>query len=305
MRIEDDPMQRESLYREHLSDADLAFLVETVGSGGMAPAQVVELLRDKPDLVDILLDDPRLFHRLTAPGEGEAALVRVSPFLLFTVFLRQAQRDLRASLYTQEWVGPRVRVPVFDVEDLRRFVADRERQDYLADLLASYTRVASGTVWFRTARGLRRRRVSELDLERLVALLEVADDDQRFLLYRRLGDLTLFLSGVFADYVGGRRRWFWRRGTAPDAWRRAGATMAAVEDAATAIELLETLGERYYALAAEHPRAGQSGLQRVLAGLSQNFRLARRVLNFVADRYILPFRAQWFPTPSGSPGSVA
>ena len=32
----------------------------------------------------------------------------------------------------------------------------------------------------------------------------------------------------------------------------------------------------------------------VLAELSENFAIARRVLNFVTDRYLFPMRQRWF-----------
>jgi hypothetical protein len=40
-------------------------------------------------------------------------------------------------------------------------------------------------------------------------------------------------------------------------------------------------------------RAAMGG---VLAEVSENFAAARRVLNFLTDRYLFPLRRQWFGT---------
>src|SRR5262249_56521487 len=82
-------------------------------------------------------------------------------------------KDLEHAVFIEEWLGPARTVPVFDVASLREFMASNSHRAFLAELLASYTRVASGSVWQRTPRGWRRRRYSELDPLRLTQLLEV------------------------------------------------------------------------------------------------------------------------------------
>ncbi len=71
------------------------------------------------------------------------------------------------------------------------------RRLFLAELLSSYTHVASGTVWAKSGGRWRRRRFSELDPVQLARLAEVVPDWERLAVYRRLGDLALFLTGVF------------------------------------------------------------------------------------------------------------
>src|SRR5439155_299122 len=79
----------------------------------------------------------------------------------FAVLIHRAVRDLGAASFVEEWVSPRQRVPVFDVGGLREFSADPFRRFFLAELLASYTHVTSGSVLVQTSRGWRRRRFSE------------------------------------------------------------------------------------------------------------------------------------------------
>ncbi|MDI3297972.1 MAG: hypothetical protein QJR08_02265 [Bacillota bacterium] len=259
-------MAASPLLLEHLSEQDLRFLAEATGQG--EGAQAVERLRRAPEQVEVLLDDPRLFAELSRVEEW---LARVTPFLLFQVFLRQALRDLASTSYASELAGPRMRVPVFDTPELVRFLADRQRRDYLALLLASFTRASSGRIWVRTPRGPRRMRVSELDLRRMKELARVVDARDRFLVYRRIGDLALFLSGVFAEHVA--------------------------RLSATPLDWLEEEGRRYYELAADQEGANLSGWRQVLESLASDFRRARRVLNFASWRYFRGWQERLFGTP--------
>src|SRR5690606_24818469 len=97
--------------------------------------------------------------------------------------------------------APRRRLPVFDVASLREFLDDHMRRYFLVELLASYTHVASGVSWARTSRGWRKRKFSELDPVRLAELLTVVEPPERAGVFRRLGDLALFLTGVFPDHT--------------------------------------------------------------------------------------------------------
>src|SRR2546427_187728 len=124
-----------SLYLEHLSDKDLGLLM-------LAGARH-DVWRH-PEELESLIDSPATFHRLfTVPGRDP--LLRASPFLLFAVLIHRVVRDLGQASFIEEWVGPRQRVPVFDTGSLRDFGADPLRRLFLAELLASYTNVASGS----------------------------------------------------------------------------------------------------------------------------------------------------------------
>src|ERR1700736_2333274 len=270
-----------SLYLEHLSDSDLA-LLSRVGDSYR------EVRRD-PDQLEPLIDNPATFRTLfTAPGRDP--LLRGSPFLLFAVLIHRVVRDLGQASFVEEWVGPRQRVPVFDTGSLRDFGADPLRRFFLAELLASYTNVASGSMLVKTRRGWRRRRFSELDPMRLIELAELVPEPERPSVYRRLGDLSLFLTGIFPDYAAERlvaeRE---RRGLERALWP-ADREQSAGRDG---IWLLEHLGRRAYRIAPQGAdrRAAMAG---VLAQVSENFAAARRVLNFLTDRYLYPMRRQWF-----------
>jgi hypothetical protein len=269
------------LYLEHLTDGDLGLL-----AGGSSPAVDV---RQDPERIEALLDSPAVFRALFGASARDP-LLHGSPFLVFSVLVHRAARDLRQASFVDEWVGPRQRVPVFDVGGLRDFGADPMRRLFLAELLASYTHVASGSIAVRTNRGWRRRRFSELDPVALVELAELVPAAERPAVYRRLGDLALFLTGIFPDYaaerlMGERQARRIERALAPH--DREGA------ERHDGIWLLERLGRRAYRLAqqaADRPGA----MAGVLAEVAENFASARRVLNFLTDRYLFPMRQRWF-----------
>jgi hypothetical protein len=59
--------------------------------------------------------------------------------------------------------------------------------------------------------------------------------------------------------------------------------------------LLEELGRRSYRLAWRAQDVVGAARPGVLKDVAQGFGQARRILNFLTDRYMFPFRDQWFP----------
>ena len=262
-------------YLEHLTDADLALLAEAAGLPGAAGG-----LAANPERVEALLGDPAVYRALFE-RDGEDPLLHASPFLAFSVLLARVEWELSRATFLEEWVGPGRRVPVFDTAGPRDLLRERRHRLFLAELLTSYTRVASGSVWVRTRRGWRRRRYSELDPLRLAELLEVVPQSERHAVLRRLGDLALFLTGVFPDHAGSRP-------IPPVQLQRllrlldAGAELLRPVGDAGPIEVLDRLGRHAYRLAG-------------LAEVSERFAQARRALNFLADRHLFAIRNRWFP----------
>ena len=189
-----------SCYLDHLTDGDLAVLCGPYHESG-DNVDYRSLVRARRGGIEGLLNSRGVFEALFVPDRGPGPLMQVSPFLAFAVAVEQAGQQLSAASYVPEWAGVGRRTPLFDVPRLRDFMSSPWRRFFLAELLASYTRVASGSVVVATRRGLRRQRFSELDPVRLAGLLDVVPDAERPGVLRRLGDLALFLTGVFPDYV--------------------------------------------------------------------------------------------------------
>jgi len=280
-------------YAEHLTEADLRLLA------GVAPTPggTIGLARD-PAGIEARLADPRVFDAVfgaAAVAAGQTVLV--SPFLAFGVAVHRAVADLSALDYLPERSGLRQRVPVFDTPELRDFLGSAARRLFLAELLASFTRVTSGRYRVRSGGRARTRRYSELDPVRLAGLLEEAPEETRPGIYRRLGDVSLFLAGVFPDYAAS---YALGRFDAARLLRSARVPQAERDGlaAAPALDLLEYLGARWYraALATAPVTTARLAVAGEVAG---RFRQARRVLNHVADRYLLGPGSTWF-TPPGS-----
>jgi len=272
-------------YAEHLTEADLRLL------SGVAPISATPP-RD-PAAIERLLADPRVFEAVFGPdGVAAGRTVLVSPFLAFGVAVHRAVTDLAGLDHLPERAGLRQRVPVFDTPQLRDFLGSAARRLFLAELLASFTRVASGRYRIRSGGRPRTRRFSELDPVRLAGMLEAVPEESRPGVYRRLGDVSLFLAGVFPDYSAAHA-------LGPlDAGRllRSARVPAAERDelaAAAPLELLEYLGARWYraALAAAPVRTANLT---VVGEVAARFRQARRILNHLADRYLLGPDSPWF-----------
>jgi len=280
-----------SEYANHLTDADLGLLA-SVAAEDAGPAVDASALRSDPAALLRLLEHPGAF-RAVLGGPGEA--VPASPFLVFAVAVQRAAAELASAGHVPERTGPRQRVPLFDAPALRDFLAEPARRLFLAELLGSFTRVASGRYRARVGGRMRTRRFSELDPVRLAGLLEAVPEAERPGVYRRLGDVTLFLTGVFPDYVTSRA---FGPVDAGRLLRAAGLPGPQRERLAAgpAIEMLEHLGARWYRIACELAPVRTARLA-VAGDVADRFRQARRVLNHLADRYLLAEGQPWFSAP--------
>jgi hypothetical protein len=272
-------------YLAHLGDADLQWLAAAAG----VPLRPTEL-RTEPVRVLDLLDRPEVRRALLTPGRDDAdRLAFVSPFLVLAVAVHAAAVEVAETGRVPEWVGLRQRLPLLVGPEARAFVAAPAHRLFLAELLASFATVASGSYLTRTARGWRRRRWSELDPVRLAGLLEAVPESQRPAIYSRLGDVSLFLTGVFPDHVA-------RHAFGPvDAERllRVARLRSEGVPSTAPVALLEHLGRLWYRRATEagSPTAGSD----VVAAVADGYADARRLLTLVADRYLFPAVESWFP----------
>jgi hypothetical protein len=279
-------------YLEHLTPTDLRVLA---GHGG---GRGVDDLRADPSRLEEALASPATFDAVFLPGGGDL-LAEVSPFLAFALAVHRAAVTLRGTVAVDEWVGPRRRVPVLGGPQLAEFLSDPARRLFLAELLASYTHVSSGAVWERTGRGWRRRRFSELDPVQLAGLVLTAPEPERPGVYRRLGDLALFLTGIFPDASAARRFPALAAGQLLHSGGVAGAEPPEEIFGVGRVGLLEYLGQRWYRLAFATAPEPRSASLHVVADVAARFGDARRILNLLADRYLFPWREHWSAGPAG------
>ncbi len=300
MTAPSEPVQR---YLEHLSDSDLALL----GTAAHLAARDgdPDFLRSNPDLIEPALRSPDTFDTLFAPPEPvpERTLIPASsmpsPFLLFAVAVHRAVDDLDGTAFVGERFGGFKRLPVFASAELRALYGDADRRLFTIEHLTSYTQVTSGPVWVRGEGGAYRRvRYSELDPARLAGLLDLVDEDERAGIYRRLGDLALFLTGVFPDHCARTAAHpitvarLARSINAPGGEALSAAEVAPLSGAEGMGGLLAVLGPRWYRLAAR--RTPLPAVRAALDEAASSFDGIRRFLTVLTDRYLFPVRGQWF-----------
>jgi len=101
----------------------------------------------------------------------------------------------------------------------------------------------------------------------LLADVDHGDPTRRFLVRAHLGNYALWLGGMFPDRVEGRSRH-----GGPD------------------LDYYDEMGQRGFALAAQHRLAKQYGMEALYEAASQRFQRIRAALNHVSDRYLFPGR---------------
>jgi hypothetical protein len=284
-------------YADHLTDADLGLLA-SVTQEVREPAwpAATAWLRGHPEHLPELIADRRVFQAVFGPGEQAARATLASPFLIFAVAVHQAASELESMDHVPERSGPRGRVPLFDAPELRDFLGSPTRRLFLAELLGSFTRAAGGQYRATVHGRPRARRFSELDLARLAGTLDTVPEAERPGVYRRLGDVALFLTGVFPDYAAAHAL-----GPVSAAGLLSAAQVSPRQreqlTAAPAIDLFEYLGARWYRVAWSLAPARTARLA-VVAEVADRFRQARRVLNHIADRCLFPAGNPWFAPPA-------
>ena len=260
------------------TDGDLDFLVSIVVPGLSNALSVREAIRNDPAYRKAIVSDERVFFQVINDKES---FLKISPSLYFEVLLRRAQKDLISSSYTIEREG-RGNIPVFDTGKVAGFLDTPNMLEYLANMLASFTRIRSFVVPVRVRKGIRRRvRYNDMDVDSLIDFAARADESERFSYYKRIGDVCLFLTGLFRDstysqksHVGSN----FQSGTYP--------RTTFVRKKRRSVEEYESEGRRFYRLAEEHPTASVLELTDVFSVLRDEFSAARKPLAFLSARYL-------------------
>jgi hypothetical protein len=214
--------------RASFSRRDVLHLVQLLGRGDEEVQRGAEQRLDEEG-ADAILDDPRVLNALLTDPIASAPTN-----LVFYVLVRHALLE----------VG----------------ISDRGTADYVASLLVAFGRAG------------RAYRPSDTAPEEyhylvdMVARLADADRREAFLLRSHLGNFSLWLTGLFPDYLAARVR---RKG-APD------------------ISYYERMGTTGYQLASRSPEAKTLGLDKLLSDVADHFSGVRTALNLVSDRYMWP-----------------
>ncbi|NNF13627.1 MAG: hypothetical protein HKN72_10400 [Gemmatimonadetes bacterium] len=177
--------------------------------------------------LDDLLDDPRVLNALLTDDQ-----VKSRPEIFFYVLVRQSM--------------------------LERGVEDPVAADYVASMLVGFGRNRRA---YRISAGREEEYGYLVDL---MARLRSAGGRESFLLRMHMGNFSLWLSGLFPDYLESRVR---RRGGPP-------------------ISYYEQVGTSGYLMAADSPEAATLGLEGSLRALAEHFSRVRGALNRISDRHL-------------------
>lgn len=262
-------------YLDGLTERDIKTLAGIVATG---PEALADELHRRPWAIHDILSDEAVLDGVMSRHAHPANVV--SPFLLFAVVVHAAACDLRQATYVNDWTGPRSRLPVFDVAPLQEFIEDPARVFFLASLLESFVVPLPVDA-----------PANPFDLNEIAMWVDQAVPAQRASLLVRLGDLSLFESGIYPDHTGTRQ-------LEPVVANRLGKTVGMTAEEvlglsdrgslSPGLDALESLGSRWYETAVDEGFAPQ-----LLGDVAARFRAARRVLNHVADNYLYPHDYNW------------
>jgi hypothetical protein len=212
--------------RLRFTSTDINFLVSILCTSD-SPSSLQKLIKDI-DMLDLLLDDERLFHALLDRPEWFGISSHFYFYILVRHALKQAGLDDRsvadyvAELLAEFCQADRARPPI---------PPDHQPTDFLADMMAA---------------------------------LQVVNDEERFALRAHIGNISLFMTGVFPERLKARTR----------------------DHAAPRIDYYEDMGRSSYRVAGDHRLANRYEMAPILHTLSDSFHTTRMALNEIKTRMI-------------------
>jgi hypothetical protein len=236
--------------RQRITGQDLAFALDVMARKGLRapvddrssrhragsnrPEEPASLPSDLD--LDALLDSQELFEALLRTRE----LLSVSPYFFYYVLVRQ----------------------VF----LERGIGERPVADYVGALLSHFL---EGKRLRSEGTDGRRAFVYLVDL--VQGAREASDPGTAFALAAHMGDVALFLTGIFPDAIY-HRQTYGRR--------------------LPGLEYYEALGRSGYRSAAQHPPPRHRELAELLDYMASEFRIVRQALNDLSDSYFCMSRGE-------------
>lgn len=264
-----------------LPEKDLDFLIETVSPEARDKTRLKQIIREDRDIRNSYVGDEKVFQRLM---DEEETFLKISPVLFFEILLRKAAQDMERAKYTLER-SRTMKIPVFDTQEVVGLLNREDLLLYLAHLLSSFTRVESYVIPVKIREGIWEKvRFNDLDILSLIRFSQLVEDEHRLGFYKRIGDICLFIMGIFSDYAERDYRYPFSGQVRPHV---RGKLRISPRD------YVEE-GQKFYKLAAEHPVSKEMHLDEIFWALHQDFQKAQKPLNFIAEHYIQYRRDKFF-----------
>ena len=213
--------------RLQFTGSDIEFIKSVICSDQTSSEHLNTLIAD-PESMDVILDDKRLLREVL----DRPAYLKISPRLYFYILVRYVLKNA-------------------DIDDTNL-------TDYIAELLTEYARSD------RSKRPISTDGQSVEYFTDVLAAMEKADERMRFFIQLFVGNYSLFIAGVFPNYLRYRTQY----------------------RAAPRIEYYEQLGSTNYRCASRHSLAKKYDLTDILLRLSEYFHRVRLALNDLSDRLV-------------------
>ncbi len=259
--------------RRNFTDKDLDFIIETAAPDVSDKARLKQILKEDSDFRAQFLSDDRIFNRVMDEKE---VFLKISPSLFFEILLRRTLKELKGKGYTWEKTS-NMQIPIFDSSEIVAFLEKEEHIVYLAEMLASFTRIENYTIYLRVGKGIWRKvSFNDLDIQSLMAFCDMVDEEHRLALYKRIADVCLFILGIFPDWAERNYRYPLTKEVRPGIFGRPRISP----------EEYEREGRKFYKLAATHKFVKDTAWEEIFWDLHENFQKAKKPLNFISDNYL-------------------
>ena len=169
-------MQTPDFARTDLSqlvDKDLQFLIENFPKTGRSYEEIAQLIHHLPKTLESMLNSESLFNKIR---DRSLLILEISPFLFFSVLLRRSLMD-------------------------QRILGDKKVINYIANLLSLFVRTD------RLHRIHRNDKQTHHYLTDMIQEAVNADTRRQFLIYSHIGNYSLYLTGIFPQWIEYRRRY--------------------------------------------------------------------------------------------------
>ena len=228
-------MQTPDFARTDLSqlvDKDLQFLIENFPKPGRSYEEIAQLIHDLPKTLESMLNSESLFNKIR---DRSLLILEISPFLFFSVLLRRSLMD-------------------------QRILGDKKVINYIANLLSLFVRTD------RLHRIHRNDKQTHHYLTDMIQEAANADTRRQFLIYSHIGNYSLYLTGIFPQWIEYRRRY---------------------KNRPVSTQFYIDFGREYYERASSHTMAREYDLGEVFFRLSIMFEVYKEALNHLAKQYLV------------------
>ncbi|MFQ5963747.1 MAG: hypothetical protein ACE5KZ_05630 [Candidatus Scalinduaceae bacterium] len=257
--------QKDSLQK--LPDKDLLFLIESYVTIRNDYDNIANLVRGDEDIIGKMIDNDRVFDKVMNCTDR---ILEISPYFLFMLFLKRAFKEKRRD---REFIEKTIEVlngtdpaTPWNKKRLLSLLEDSQVSNYIANILTQFTK---------SSRLFKIREAEKESYQYIVDMIADSlrsDNNRKFYIYCHIGNYTLFLTGMFPEYIEYR---YERKRRSVDK------------------QYYIDFGKTYYALASEHTNVRGNRLSGTLSYLSEGFEVVAQVLHFMNGEYLFPKKGKF------------